>query len=54
VSRFSHRFKSLQYCKGNVIFTLIIVISASFGVEITNNSANLNCYLLFPYQIVQK
>jgi hypothetical protein len=39
---------------GGVISTPNVVISAPFGVEITNNSAILNYYLLFPHQMVRK
>ena len=37
---------------GGVISTPNVVISKSFGVEITNNSANFSCYLLFSHQMI--
>jgi hypothetical protein len=42
------------YIKGGVISTPNVVIFTPFDVEITNNIANLKCYLLFPHQMVRK
>ena len=43
-----------NFFKGNIISTPNVVISAPFAMEITNNSLNLHCYLLFSHQMVRK
>jgi hypothetical protein len=40
--------------KGGLISKPNVVISAPFGVEITNSSSNFALYLLFPHHIVRK